>query len=245
MQIIQSSLFQNFPEILFGFSTKIGLDRQAPFFFNLSLTVGDDNEKVFENREAFFNKIGLTTSQIAFQKQVHSDFVTIVDSPGIVGESDAIITYKKNIGIAISSADCTPIFIYDRKEKVIAGVHSGWRGTQKQILHKTLSLLTGQFNSMVENLFAYIGPSISQKSYEVGAEVANQFDAKFVKEFSGKYFLDVTGINLNTLLDFGLSALNLEVSPLCSFQEKNLLHSYRRDGVASGRSLGIIAMKGE
>lgn len=73
MKIIHSELFNSFPEIIFGFSTKIGLDRKEPFFFNMSFTVGDDERNVKENREVFFNQLGLKTSQIAFQKQIHSD----------------------------------------------------------------------------------------------------------------------------------------------------------------------------
>ena len=115
MQIIKSSLFQKFPEIIFGLSTKTGLNRTEPFYFNMSLTVGDDPETVRENREAFYNELGLTTERIAIQKQIHSDIVTIVGESGLIGESDAMITAQKGIGLAISTADCTPIFIYDKK----------------------------------------------------------------------------------------------------------------------------------
>jgi copper oxidase (laccase) domain-containing protein len=67
---------QNFQEITFGLSTKIGMKRALPFYFNLSLTVGDNPDIVNENREAFFNKLGLKTEQIAIQKQIHSDIIT-------------------------------------------------------------------------------------------------------------------------------------------------------------------------
>jgi len=76
MRIIESQLFKRFPEIIFGLSTKIGLNHNSPFHFNLSLTVGDDPEIVRKNREAFFNELGFTTSQIAIQKQIHSDIIT-------------------------------------------------------------------------------------------------------------------------------------------------------------------------
>ena len=243
MQIIKSQLFQNLPEIIFGLSTKIGMKRTLPFYFNLSLTVGDDPNIVNENREAFFKELGLTTKQIAIQKQIHSDIITIVEKPGLIGESDALITSKPNIGLAVSTADCVPIFVYDRANKIIAGIHSGWRGTQKQILEKTLSVLSEKFNSKPENLFVYIGPSISQNKYEVGADVASQFNGKYSKEINGKIFLDVMRVNLDMIYDFGIPKDKIEVSPLCSFEEKELLHSYRRDGKLSGRSLGVIAMK--
>jgi len=243
MQIIKSSLFQKFPEIIFGLSTKVGLNRTEPFYFNMSLTVGDDLETVRTNREAFYNELGLTTEQIAIQKQIHSDIVTIVSKPGLVGESDAMITSQKGIGLAISTADCTPIFIYDRKNEIIAAAHSSWRGTEKQILRKTILILLEQFNCSTNDLFVYIGPSICQKNYEVGNEVAKHFHRTYLKKIDNKFHLDITGINKEVLTGFGIQESNIEISSLCSYEEK-YLQSYRRDGKNSGRALGVIAMKG-
>lgn len=244
MEIIRSEIFNNFSEIIFGMSTKIGLDRQAPFFFNMSLNVGDNPQTVKENREAFFKELGLSNSEIAFQKQIHSDIIRVIDKPGYCGESDAMITAKNNIGLAVSTADCTSIFIYDNKNKVIAGVHSGWRSTQKQILKKTLNLLSEDFNSKPDNLFAYVGPSISQKKYEIGKEVAEMFDEKYIYKKNGKLFLDVAAANIDMLCNFGVPKSQIEISVLCTYEEKRLLHSFRRDGKHSGRMLGVIALKG-
>lgn len=244
MQIIESQLFKRFPEIIFGLSTKIGLNHNSPFHFNLSLTVGDDPELVAKNREAFFNELGFTTSQIAIQKQIHSEIITIVEQPGLIGESDGMITTKMNLGITVSTADCVPIFVYDKMNKVIAGIHSGWRGTQKQLLLKALVILSEKFNSDPEDLNVYIGPSIAQRNYEVGEEVAEQFDQKYSMRINGKIYLNVVQANLDMIYDFGISKDQVEVSQLCSYEEKELLHSYRRDGKLSGRSLGVIAMKG-
>ncbi|MCX6174178.1 MAG: peptidoglycan editing factor PgeF [Ignavibacteriales bacterium] len=244
MQIIKSSLFQKFPEIIFGLSTKIGLDRTEPFYFNMSLTVGDDKEIVRANREAFYNELGLTTEQIAIQKQIHSDIITIVSEPGLVGESDAMITTQKGIGLAISTADCTPIFIYDRNNQIIATVHSGWRGTEKQILRKTILILLEQFNCSSNDLLVYLGPSICQKNYEVGDEVAKHFHRTYLKSIDHKHYLDIVGMNKDVLLDLGIRDSHIEISSLCSY-EVEYLQSYRRDGKKSGRALGVIAMKGK
>lgn len=243
MQIIKSNLFSKHPEIIFGMSTKIGLERGTPYYFNLSLTVGDDPSIVKENREKFFQSLGLNTSQIAFQKQIHSDIIKFVENPGLLGESDALITTKPNIGLAVSAADCTPIFIYDRVNKVIAAVHSGWRGTQKKILKKVLSNLNYHYKSQPENLLVFIGPAISQDNYEVGKDVAVLFDQKYLKKENQHLYLDVTLANKDFLLSFGIPEENIEVSNLWTYAEKDLLHSYRRDGEKSGRMLGVIALK--
>jgi len=243
MQIIKSNLFLKYPEIIFGFSTKIGLDRQGPFFFNLSFNVGDNPQIVQENREKFFDSLGLKSSQIAFQKQIHSDVIKFVDKTGSVGESDALITNKTNIGLAISVADCTSIFIYDKENKIIAAVHSGWRGTVKKILKKVLSNLSFHYKSKPENLIVFIGPSISQKNYEVGKDVAVLFDQKYLTVENQRLYLDVTSVNKDFLLDFGVPEENIEISNLCTYEEKELLHSFRRDKDKSGRMIGIIALK--
>lgn len=243
MLILKSFLFEKFPEIIFGFSTKIGENKKPPYYFNLSLSVGDEEKIVNKNRENFFNKLGLKSENVAFQKQVHGNEISFVTKGGISGESDALITDKRNLGLAISTADCVPVFIFDKKNKIIAGVHSGWRGTEKKILVKVLNKFKNDFNSSSDNLIVYIGPSISQKNYEVGEEVAEKFDKKYLIPKSGKYLLNVAGINYDFLLDFGVPKENIQISSLCSFDAKNLLHSYRRDGIKSGRALGVIAMK--
>jgi len=242
MQIITSNLISSLPQISFGLSTKTNPTDEDPFGFNLSFSIGDDEEKVKRNRELLYNEIGLTTEQVSYQHQVHGDTIKIVDSAGFVGDSDALITDKKNIGLAITTADCTTIFIYDNRQKIIAGVHSGWRGTSKNILGKTIQLLYDKYNSKPENLFIYIAPSISQKKYEVGKEVAILFDAKYKKKHYNKFLLDVPSLNYDTMLAYGIPKNQIEKSTLCSY-DSQFLHSYRRDGKSSGRALGVIAMK--
>ncbi len=245
MEIFKSAIFEQFPEIIFGLSPKYGFDRKAPFYFNMSLTVGDDEKLVWENRELFCRELGLERNRVAFQRQIHSDIVTIVKEPSFVGESDAMVTDEKMVGLAVSTADCTPIFIYDKENKIIAGVHSGWRGTEKRILLKTLGLMKEKFGSVPLNLYVYIGPSISESNYEVGGEVASLFDSKYsTRKPDGKFLLDVKKINYEMLINFGVPENNIEVSPHCSYGNGNL-HSYRRDKENSGRTLGIIAMKGD
>ncbi|GBD91711.1 laccase domain protein YfiH [bacterium BMS3Abin04] len=242
MIIIRSVLLDSFPELKFGMSTKVGLNRAAPFYFNMSKTVGDDENLVNENRKSFFDKFGLDLNTVALQKQIHSDIVTIVNDAEKQFESDALITDKPKLGLAISTADCVPVFLYDSKNKVIAGVHSGWRGTEMKIILKTISVLIKKFHSDPKNIYAYIGPSISQKNYEVGIEVAGLFDPKYVLQKEGKYFLDVALANYDMLTSSGILTKNIQRSELCSFDSK-ILHSYRRDGKKSGRALGVIVMK--
>lgn len=244
MVIVKSQIFLRFPEVIFGFSTKLGAERSEPFYFNMSKTVKDDEEIVNENRELFFKSLGLSTKEVAFQKQNHTDIITYVSQAGQIGESDAMITDKINLGLAISSADCTPVFLYDYKRKIIAGVHSGWRGTELQILDKTIKRLKSEFNCSPSDIIAYIGPSICQQNYEVGPEFEDKFLRRYLLPSGEKFLLDVTQINYDMLLNNGLTEKNIQKSDLCSFGMQGLLHSYRRDGLLSGRALGVIALQG-
>lgn len=242
MKIIRSEIFNSIPQINFGFSTRTLPSPNDPLGFNLSFSVNDNNKLVTKNRERFFAALDLKKDQLAYHYQIHSDIVKFADKAEYMGESDALITDKIGLGLVITTADCTAIFIYDKLKKVIAAVHSGWRGTRQKILAKTLITLQTKYNSNPNDIIAYIAPSISQKNYEVGDEVASQFDQKYLLEHEGRLYLDVASANYDMLLNFGIPVNQIERSDLCSY-ESEFLHSYRRDGERSGRALGIIAMK--
>jgi YfiH family protein len=242
MLILKPFIFKQYPEIVCGFSTKVGPNANPPYYFNLSYSVGEKKEIVDISRGLFFNELGLNENMVSYQKQVHEDSIQEVNTFGNCGESDALITTSKNLGLAISSADCPAIFIYDPIKKIITSVHSGWRGTEKKIVQKTIIKLNDEFNSNPQDLICYIGPSISQKNYEVGEEVANKFDDEFILKKENKFHLDVAGVSYKMMIDEGVKKVNIQVSGLCSFEYESLLHSYRRDGQKSGRALGVIAM---
>ena len=130
------------------------------------------------------------------------------------------------------------------KRKVIAGIHSGWRGTSLKILEKTLLKLKSDYKADPREIIAYLGPSISQKNYEVGNEVAQYFDKEYLEPKGEKFLLDVSKINYDILRKFEVRKENIQLSTLCSFGWNSLFHSYRRDGKLSGRTLGVLAMKG-
>lgn len=241
-KIIYSTLFKKFPELVFGFSTKTGGVSQHPYELNLSNTVGDDPENVKRNREIFFTEIGIKEEQVTFQKQIHSTIINYSRQPEHFDGCDAVYTDKKNNFLAVSVADCIPVFLYAPDKKVVAGVHSGWKGTHGKILTRTVSELIKKFRINISELVAYIGPGISQDKYEVGEDVGKLFDDDVKYEKNGKYYLDLKKDNYNQLISSGLNKENIEISELCTFTEIDLLHSYRRDGIRSGRMFGVIGV---
>lgn len=241
MYINKSKIFAQFPDLIFGLSTRINGNNDF-FSFNMSKSIGDDIKRVDENRKSFFIELGLKKNQVIVQKQIHSNIVNVVNkySSNLVG--DALITNVKNIGLAISTADCTNIYLYDTNKLVIAAVHSGWGGTEKEVLVKTLDKMFVEFKSNPEDIFVYMAPSISQKNYEVSEEFNSKFQSEYLIPKENKFLLDLKLANKEMLLKNGIPNNQIEISEICSFANDHY-HSYRRDKNISGRALGVIALK--
>ena len=109
-------------------------------------------------------------------KQVHGKNIVIVTKKTkAIFEADAVITNERGLFLSVMTADCVPILMYDDKRKVIAAVHSGWRGTDKEIAKFCVYDLVEKFAVAPENLQIYIGPSIRQCCYEVSFDVTERF----------------------------------------------------------------------
>lgn len=246
MEIIKPKLFSKFKNLIFGFSTLTGGVSPAPYNLNLGLSVGDEKENVEKNRKLFFDKLEIPVDRVNYQKQIHSDIVKQINEPGFAGECDATFTNKKNIFLTVSVADCVSIFLYEPQHNIVAGIHSGWKGTSLNIVAKTMEKIKSSLNSQIQDFtfHCYIGPCISQEKFEVDKDVADLFPAQYVKYDSekNKYYPDLRRIVLSQLIECGVNQENIEVSELCTFSETQLLHSYRRDRDKSGRMYGVIGM---
>jgi YfiH family protein len=242
MEIIRSTLFSQFPSLLFGMSRRQATG-DAPFDFNQSFNVGDDAENVKANRRKFFDALGIREDQVSFPMQEHTNNVQISTVPQRYPHCDALVTNNKDVFLAISVADCTPVMLFDPRKNVVAAVHAGWRGTSKRIVHHALTIMKEQFHVRMENLFAFLGPSAGNCCYEVGKEVAKLFPDECKQEKGdGKYFLDVKRANVLQLLANGVRESHIEVHPDCTIHN-TVYHSFRRNGTTSGRMLSVIGMK--
>lgn len=235
-------MFSKYPELLFGFSTKPGGVSPEPYNLNLGLNTGDEHENVLRNRKLFFDALGIDESEVSLQKQIHSTVIKYSPSPQHLGECDALFTDKPKNYLAVSVADCVPVFLYDPLRKIVAGVHSGWKGSAGKILTLTINELQERFDVEPSLLIAYIGPCISAKNYEIGKEVADMFEDEFVIDAGEKFFLDLKKQNYSQLIQCGLHSDNIEVSDHCTYDETDLFHSYRRDREKSGRMFGVVGI---
>jgi YfiH family protein len=246
INIIRPDIFKRYPELVFGFSTKDGGVSEHPYYMNLSYMVGDNETNVKRNRDIFFNALGLNSNEANFQTQVHSCEIRYVEKPGNSGECDSVFTNKKNVFLTVSVADCIPVFLYSPVRKVVAAIHAGWRGTADKITLKTVNMIKDKLKIVPDELVAFIGPGISIDSFEVSEAVAENFNdlvkIKSPKD-SDKYFIDLKKDNYLQLKSAGLNQSNIEISDLCTYSEKDLLHSYRRDNGKTGRMYGVIGMR--
>ena len=167
---------------------------------------------------------------------------------------DGLVTNKKNKALVFCFADCTPLLFFDPVKKVIANVHSGWRGTLQTIGRNAVNKMVQEFECKPENIICCIGPTIRKCHFEVDEDVKDLFYNKFKddinidefieksKEKEGKYYIDTVGINRNVLLNIGLKEENIIDSKICSVCDEDKIHSYRAHGEKSGRNITIMEL---
>ena len=165
--------------------------------------------------------------------------------------TDGLITNKKNIVLSTKNADCILLAFYDPIKKVIANVHSGWRGTLQRISVKTVEKMQKEFECNPKDIICCMSPSIGKDHFEVDEEVYRMFYEEF-KEFSNldnsfeqkgqKWYIDTIMINREILKQQGLKQENIVDSGICSVCNKEIIHSYRAHGEKAGRATQIIAM---
>jgi polyphenol oxidase len=151
---------------------------------NLGFTEWDARENVETNRKKFFSALGAAKMRVAGLKQIHSDVVQVVGAGSVATASDALkgdalITRERGVLLTVQTADCIPILLADTKNRAVAAIHSGWRGTAQRIAEKTLGRMRMEFGTRAEHVLSAIGPGIGACCYEVGHEVAKEFAAKF------------------------------------------------------------------
>jgi YfiH family protein len=178
--------------------------------------------------------------------QIHSARVQRAPAPagGNAGvsstvECDALFTDQRHVALGIKVADCLPVSLCDPVHRVIANIHSGWRGAAQNITGATLDTLARETAFDPREAYAYLGPSIRVCCFEVGEEVAAQFDARFVDRARGaKPHVDLAAFTDDVLRRRGVG--HIIDTKMCTKCGDRRFHSYRRDR-KSGRNLAIAA----
>jgi len=194
LQILEAPAFAALDWLVHGFSTRPGGASElastngAPRgknsrVLNLGFTDWDSRARVLDNRTKFFHAIGADELRVVTLRQIHSDSALRVSSsdPAVeeAPQGDALFTRDPGVLLAVQTADCIPILLADAKQRAIAAIHAGWRGTLRRIAAKTLGRMQMEFGTRPEDVVAALGPGIGRCCYEVGSEVARDFDAQF------------------------------------------------------------------
>jgi YfiH family protein len=173
---------------------------------------------------------------------------------------DALYTDQRGVALGIKVADCLPVSLCDPIHRVIANIHSGWRGAAQQITAAALDTLAHETAFDPPSSYAYLGPSIRVCCFEVGEEVAVQFDERWIDRQRGlKPHVDLVKMTEDVLRERGVANVidtgfctrcDDEVTGLLGYSvteqpsdlatQKPRFHSYRR-AKRTGRNLAIAA----
>lgn len=196
-------------------------------------------------------KEDFNVNEVMYLKQIHSDEVYVYnlgDKELKNKEGDAIITNERDVIVGSFTADCVPVILVDNKKKVVASIHSGWKGTFNSITKKTVQKLVEEFDTDVKNIKVYIGPHIRQCCYEISEDLKEKFIDKMNlqkdKLFNGRK-LNLEMCIENDLIKCGVIERNIFTLPLCTYCEKDIkLHSYRKTNGTYGRLFSFAFIKG-
>jgi polyphenol oxidase len=243
--IIFPSIFKPYTNLVAGQSTRLGGVSIKPYdSLNLGSNTSDNAAAIEKNKVLFTEQLGFTPQQVVRSKQIHGTEILNAENAGYFNGYDAIVTKTKGLLLAVSTADCTPILLYDPKSETIAAIHAGWKGTKDYLVSKTLIKMKEAYGSKYQDVIAYIGPCIAECSFEVDADVAQYFDGRCSRFDStkGKYFVDLKKHNKNQLLHLGVMEENIEVSHYDTFERTDLFFSHRKENGITGRMWTAIGL---
>ena len=234
--MIKSKKLSKFQQINHGFFNKKG-GKSTGIYKSLNCGIGssDSKKNVLNNLKIVCKKINCSSKNLILLNQIHSNKFYFINKNYKFKKKklngDALITNVKKIALGVLVADCVPVLIYDKNLKIISAIHAGWKSVYKEIIKKVVKFLIKK-GSNTKNLVAVIGPSISEKSYEVQKD----FKGKFLKkDKQSKFFFKIrknkTYFGLNKYVYYHLKKLgikNLEIIKKNTFDPKNNFFSARR-----------------
>lgn len=207
-------------------TTRIGgVSEGAYASLNLGLHVGDEPERVIENRRRAAAALRADLEDLVFMHQVHGNKVVVVDATmkgcgagsetDAIAETDALVTKDRSIVLCVLVADCAPVLVSDPIAGILGVAHAGWRGTVAGVTTALVQTMCAEGASL-SDLIGVIGPAISPGAYEIGTDVAQAFvDAGFepaIHDHAGHLHADVAGANALSLLYAGLRPENITLT---------------------------------
>ena len=202
-----------------------------------------DAPLTFAQRSYLKTHIGVDVPQVFWRKQIHGDDVFVPAKDACAKgcpDADAFITDKKNLPIAIRTADCVPVFMYDPVHNAIALAHAGWKGTRLRITAKTIKEMQDKIGSQCYDLKIVLGPCIRSCCYEVGEDFKAYFPHDIAQR-QGRLYLDIVAANRRHLIEAGVEEGKILDSGVCTCCDQRYF-SFRRDGTKAGRMISLMML---
>lgn len=225
---------------------------------NLGFNRNDSKDNVIKNFKLLCDSIGISSESLVLTNQVHDAKVVLVDEDdkgkGFLRKSDLIgvdglLTVTPGVTMVTFHADCVPIFLFEPAIKAAALLHSGWRGTLKNIVSNAIAAMKDIPGFSASRLVAAIGPGIGSCCFEVDEDVyrlfAGKFDNKalYARADNKKYKIDLKGIIRQELLFEGLMESNIHDSGICTKCRNDLFFSYRGDDGKTGSLAAFMQIR--
>ena len=239
----ESDLLAGVPGIRHGFTTRMGGVSRGDFeSFNISISVGDDPESVYENRRRLASTFHVQPSEIHLHTQIHGNTVAVlpVENSENPLRADAFVTNASGIPAIVGVADCVPILVAAEDGSAVAAIHAGWRGAVAGIVPETIDLLKSTCGTDSSALRAAIGPAIGKCCFEVGEEVSAQFPVGCVDETGTKPHVDLPRYVFQQLVATGVREERIDSSDVCTMCRQDACFSHRGSGGRTGRMVALI-----
>ena len=221
--------------------------------WRLGTAVADEREAGW--REVA-NALEVDASHLARAHQVHGAAVVVrrrgdaLAASEPLPDADILVSNDPSIALAVQTADCVPLLMADRRTRVVAAAHAGWRGLAAGVPGVAVRAVHDELGANPDDLIVAIGPSISAANYEVDAVVRSAFvaagatDAQLARWFlpgrrPDRWQFDGWRAGADQLEAAGVRRANIHVAGLCTSAHPQLC-SYRRDGKGAGRIAGAI-----
>lgn len=220
---------------------------------------GIDDQQVLKNRQALANQLNTDFNHMVATFQQHTtNFIEVTHKDGgrgMLSRNDALVGYdamytrEPHLWLWSFHADCCPVLLYCRNQKIVAAIHSGWKGTVNEIVKKVTQHLINNEGCDPVEIYAYIGPSINQENFEAKDDIIDlvkkmSFDtsAYYQQKPDGAYLLNSKGLIEQQLLNLGVQKENITISPYCTIKDEDLFFSYRRNK-SPHRNITLISLK--
>ena len=227
-----------------------------PFDFRSNYVLEETIQENIEKLEDIFKYTFAVRMQ---PHQTHTNIVKVIDGDNLnetFEDVDGLITNLKGILLTSILADCQGLLLYDNNKKVVGSIHSGWKGTLNRIGSNAIQLMVDTYGCNVDDIEVFMSPSILSCCFEVQDDVYNLFIEEFkdidingcirignIIDGNQKYYIDITKINKNVLMNMGIKEEHIYENDLCSKCHKDIIHSHRGDGMLSGRNIAFICLK--